>query len=253
MPTILTTEQSSGYSTAGNPWFAVTLGLVGLIVGYGIGTFNPSGTTTIAAAGDNPPVVQVPDAPAVPAEPTNFDPPTTDDDPVLGDENAQLTLVEFTDYQCPFCHRHFTETFAQIKSQYVDTGKIKYVVRDYPLSFHPNAEPAALASECADDQGEFWAMHDQLFETNPTWSNVADAAPLFKQYAADLGLNTATFNNCLDSKTHAGEVAQDMADGSASGVSGTPGFWLIGPDGEGQIISGAVPFATFKQAIDAML
>jgi protein-disulfide isomerase len=235
-------------STPNTPWFASTLALIGLIVGYTIangsnGIAIPSNPSAPIVAADN----TIP-APA----PTNDTPATTDDDPVLGESDAPITLIEFTDYQCPFCSRHFTETYGKIKSDYVDTGKVKLVVRDYPLSFHPHAQKTAEATECADDQGKFWEMHDKLFETQAAWSSAADIVPTLKQYAADLGLNAATFDSCLDGGTHAKEVAADMADGSAAGISGTPGFWILGPDDQSQLISGAYPYETFKAAFDGM-
>jgi protein-disulfide isomerase len=96
-------------------------------------------------------------------------------------------------------------------------------------------------------------MHDKLFANQATWSNLGDAKPTFKQYAAELKLNTSSFDTCLDSAKYKDEVQKDMADGIAAGINGTPGFWVVGADGKGQLISGAVPFATFKQAIDALL
>lgn len=99
-------------------------------------------------------------------------PPTVDDDAVKGDANAPVTIIEFTDYQCPFCSRHFEQTFGQIESEYIDTGKVKYVVRDFPLGFHPNAQKAAEAAECAGDQGRYWEMHDQLFSNQGEWSGL---------------------------------------------------------------------------------
>lgn len=89
---------------------------------------------------------------------------SNDDDPVLGDANAAVTMVEFSDYECPFCKRFYDDTLAQIKSTYIDTGKLKLVYRDYPLSFHPGAEPAAQAANCAGEQGKYWEMHDKIFE-----------------------------------------------------------------------------------------
>jgi protein-disulfide isomerase len=246
--TPVTTTESRPVS-ANNPWIPATTGLAGLIVGYMLASGMNGFAAPIANIPSNPdqPIAQVP------AAPTNETPPDTDDDPMLGDEDATITLVEFTDYQCPFCSRHFEQTHKQIVSEYVDTGKVKLVVRDFPLGFHPHAQKSAEATECADDQDKFWEMHDKLFETQGTWSGVADASSSFKQYAKDLGLNSATFDSCLDNGTHAQEVKDDMAAGSASGIDGTPGFWIIGPDGTGQKISGAYPFDTFKTAFDALL
>jgi len=222
------------------------------MLGYGLASFTGGGSVRIAA---QPSIPSAPDtvaqAPSVPE--TDYAAPTVDDDPFIGDPDATVTLIEFTDYQCPFCSRHYTQTYGQIKTEYVDTGKIKLVVRDYPLSFHPHAQKASEATECADDQDKFWEMHDKLFETQQTWSNAADASATFKQFAADLGLNAGTFDSCLDSGKYTAEVAKDLADGSAAGISGTPGFWVIGPDGQEKLISGAYPFSEFKTTIDAML
>ncbi len=236
-------------SSPNNPWFAISIGLMGIIVGFFIGTYsNPGvapGPQQVAVAPSAPTPPTPPPAPETPA--------TVDDDPIEGAKNAKVTVIEFTDFQCPFCSRHYTDTYGQIKKDYVDTGKIKYVVRDFPLSFHPNAEPAAIAAGCANDQGKFWEMHDKLFTNQATWSNMGDAKPTFKQYAADIKLDTAKFNSCLDNGEHKDEIQKDEADGIASGINGTPGFWVVGADGKGQLISGAVPYASFKQAIDALL
>lgn len=237
-----------------NPWFAVSMGLIGLIVGYILATgMNGFAATGLGGGGNNngAPIVDN-TAPPLPP-PTNDTPADPDDDPVLGKADAPITLIEFTDYQCPFCSRHFTQTYAQIKKEYIDTGKVKYVLRDFPLGFHPNAQKAAEASECADDQGKFWEMHDMLFNKQQEWSNLPSGVETFKKYAADLKLNAGTFNECLDSGKHQEETQKDMAAGSASGIDGTPGFWILGPDGQTQKISGAYPFETFKSAFDAML
>lgn len=185
-------------------------------------------------------------------EPT-YDPPTKDDDEVLGNARAKITLIEFGDYQCPFCQRHFEQTLPQIKENYIDTGKVKFVFRDFPLSFHPDAHKAAEAAECAGEQNKYWEMHDMLYETQGEWSTDNYATTTFKGYAKDLGLDTGDFNDCLDSGEMASEVDSDMADGTASGINGTPGFWIIGPNGQSKQISGAYPYQTFADAFDEML
>jgi len=236
-----------------NPWFASTIGLAGLIVGYvlasGVGGISmptlPSGGTTGGGAAS---------AAAAPTPaPSNDTPADADNDPFIGKADAPITLVEFTDYQCPFCARHFTNTYGQIKTNYVDTGKVKYVTRDYPLGFHKHAQKASEAAECATKQGKFAEMHDKLFSTQATWSPLADVIPTLKQYAKELKLNTSQFDTCLDSGEMASEVSADQADGAASGIDGTPGFWILGPDGQNQKISGAFPYATFQAAFDNML
>lgn len=237
-------------SPTNNPWFGATLALGGLIVGYVIAN-GMNGVAMPAAPAPSAPTVADNTVPM--PEPTNDTPADVDDDAFIGQADAPVTIIEFTDYQCPFCARHFTQTYGQIKQNYIDTGKVKYVSRDFPLSFHQFAQKASEAAECAEDQGKFWEMHDKLFETQAAWSGVADALPTFKQYAADLGLNTSTFDSCLDGGTHAQEVKDDMAAGSASGIDGTPGFWILGPDGQSQKISGAYPYETFAAAVDGML
>ncbi len=234
-------------NSTNTPWFAVSIGLLGLIVGYALSTGmgNP-----LVAGGNNPTPTPTPvanDPTPVPAG----DPADADDDEVMGNSSATVTLIEFTDYECPFCGRHFEQTVPSIIKDYVDTGKVKYVVRDFPLSFHPSAQKAAEATECAAEQDKFWEMHDKIFETQGAWG--ADAVASFKKYATELGLNASAFNTCLDTGAMAGEVSADLADGSAAGISGTPGFWIVSDDGASKNISGAYPFATFQAAFDEML
>ncbi len=238
-------------SSTNNPWFGATLALGGLIAGYVIANGMGASTAVIPSAPSIPTVAGDTNVPVPP--PTNDTPATPDDDPVLGEDDAPITMIEFTDYECPFCGRHYEQTYGQIKSEYIDTGKVKLVVRDYPLSFHPKAMKAAMAAECAGDQDMYFDMHSLLFANQATWSGLADAVPTFKQYAGQLGLNQSAFDTCLDSDTHKDEINKDLADGSASGISGTPGFWILGPDGQKQLISGAYPFETFKAAFDGML
>ena len=166
-----------------------------------------------------------------------------DDDAIKGKENAPVTMVEFSDYECPFCGRHFEQTYSQIIKEYVDTGKVKLVYRDFPLDFHPNAQKAAEAAECAGEQNKYWEMHDKLFENQQ-----ALGINNLKQYAKEIGLNTDKFNNCLDSGEMTSEVSKDIQDGQAVGISGTPGFII-----NGQLVSGAQPFSAFKQIIEQEL
>lgn len=239
-----------------NPWFASTVGLAGLIVGYVIatGVHGMPGVQMGGTVNPAPTVGADQQASVAPAAPET--PPTVlDTNPVLGKADAPVTFIEFTDFQCPFCQRHFQQTFGEIKTNYVDTGKIKYVTRHFPLSFHPNAQKASETAACAQDQNKFWEMHEKLFNTQGDWSGLdaAGAAAKFKDYAKELGLNASTFATCLDSGAKTAFVQADQAAGSAAGIDGTPGFWILGPDGKNQKISGAYPFATFQAAIDGML
>lgn len=166
-----------------------------------------------------------------------------DDDPFKGSDDAPVVIVEFSDYECPFCTRFYSQTLGQIESEYIDKGLVKFVYRDFPLGFHQNAQKAAEAANCAGKQDKYFEMHDLMFE-----DGVTGGVESFKIFAQTLGLNTNAFNKCLDSGETADEVKKDMADGQAAGVRGTPAFFI-----NGELISGAQPFSVFKQAIDAAL
>lgn len=166
-----------------------------------------------------------------------------DDDAVKGEASAPVTIIEFSDYECPFCGRYYEQTLPQIISEYVNNGKVKIVFRDFPLGFHSKAQKAGEAAECAGEQGKYWAMHDKLFD-NQGSLDVDD----LKTYAGEIGLNTAQFDTCLDSGKMADEIAKDMSDGQSYGVKGTPAFFI-----NGRFLSGAQPFSAFKQIIDEEL
>jgi len=165
------------------------------------------------------------------------------EDKIEGDPNAPITIVEFSDFECPFCSRFYSQTLIQLRTEYIDTGKVKLIYRDFPLSFHPEAQPAAEAAECANEQGKFKEYHDMIFENQ---SQIGDAT--YKRWAAELGLDTEQFNSCVDEGKYRAEVQADFAAGQAAGVSGTPTFFI-----NGQKIVGAQPFSVFQQIIDAEL
>lgn len=166
---------------------------------------------------------------------------------VKGDKDAKVTVVEFTDYQCPFCERYFTETYTQLEKDYIDTGKIRYIMRDLPLPFHPNAKPAALAARCAGEQDKYWEMHDVLFAKQSEWSE-GEPKEKFSGYAKDLGLNANQFASCFDDGKYNEAIDADAALASEVGASGTPTFMI-----NGEKIVGAQPLNVFKQAIDKAL
>lgn len=183
-----------------------------------------------------------------------------DDDPILGDKNAPVTIIEFSDYECPFCKRHFDSTHQELVKKYIDTGKAKLVFRDFPLSFHdPMASKEAIAATCARDQGgdkKYYEFHDEIFKRTSSNGNGLDDAKIQK-IASDLKLNINTFASCLSDTAKADEVKKDIADGSAAGASGTPTF-LIGKstsDGniDGDLLVGAQPFAAFQAVMDPLL
>ncbi len=167
--------------------------------------------------------------------------PVTNSDHILGDKNAKVTLIEFSDFQCSFCARH-NPTLDKILSDY--QGKVRLVFRHFPLTnIHPYAAKAAEASECANDQGKFWEMHDKLF-ANQDKLTVAD----LKQYAKDLGLNQSKFDGCLDSGKYTDQINKQSAEAQAAGITGTPGTFV-----GSELVKGAYPYETFKTLIDAQL
>ena len=201
------------------------------------------------------PSLQPTQAPSQPSAPQIFQ-VSVDDDPFKGDPDAPVTVVEFSDFQCPFCSRFFTQTLPALQENYINTGKIKLVYRDFPLdSLHPNARPAHIAAECADEQGKFWEYHDVLFENQGQWSRLssADLSSQLNQYATSMGLNSASFDSCLSSPSMADEVNADFLQAASYGATGTPTFF-IGNEKNGFIkLVGAQPFSAFQAAIDAQL
>lgn len=175
---------------------------------------------------------------------------SVDDDPALGEKKAPVTIVEFSDFQCPFCRSFWRDTLSLIKSNYIDTGKVRFVYRDFPLSFHPGSHVAAEAAECAEEQGKFWAMHDQIFheQDKKGQGTIQFSKTDVVRWAGQAGLNMGQFNQCLDSGKYQAEVDKDSADGSAAGVSGTPSFFI-----NGQVLVGAQPFSAFQQVIEEAL
>lgn len=208
----------------------------------GFASAQGAGTGTKTA--NNPtPSAQQPTQPSAlpPAGPVaEFNP---DEDHWIGAEDASVTLIEYSDFECPFCLRHLP-TLKQLLDEF--PNDVRLVYRHYPLTaIHPNAQKAAEASECVADMAgndAFWEFHDKVFEAQDTGLSLA----LFKQIAGDMGLNQGEFDNCLDSGEMAPKVAEDLATGNDSGVQGTPATFV-----NGSMVSGAVPFATLKSAIEA--
>ncbi|NUQ38133.1 MAG: thioredoxin domain-containing protein [Caldilineales bacterium] len=185
-----------------------------------------------------------------PTPDTDFEPEL---DLALGDPAAPVVIVEFSDYQCPFCLRHFQQTLPLIKRDYIDTGKVRYIFKDftptlYNPSYHPQAVLAALAAECAGAQGDYWPMHNKLFDEQDRWADQTAAAQVLKDFAAELTLDVAAFTACLDSEQFLAEIEADLEEGIAAGVQGTPGTFI-----NGLFVSGAQPYEVFVQVIEAEL
>lgn len=168
---------------------------------------------------------------------------SADDDPVKGSDGASVTIIEFSDFECSFCSRFYLQTLPQIEENYLQTGMVKFVYRDFPLAFHPHAQKAAEASECAQEQDKYWEYHDKLYNN----LNALDNESL-KQYAKDLGLDVTAFNECLDSGKMASEVENDFQDGKRYGITGTPTFFINGIK-----VVGARPYEVFEQMIEQEL
>lgn len=188
-----------------------------------------------------------------PFEPTDV---SIAESPVRGDRNAPVTLVEFTDYQCPYCKRHALVTVPQIIKDFVDSGKLKYVIREFPLTaIHPKAQKLSEAALCAGNQGKYWEMHDRFFSE----TGKPDPANLSADLGA-LGLNAEQFKECLDSGRYAKQVETDLADGVKLGVRGTPSFFIgkTNPASNRTVratrmLSGAQGYPTFQAEIEKVL
>src|SRR3989344_6920628 len=231
------TIKKSTYKTILVVLVAALLG-VSFVSGYIIGG---SGNTITGAAvqptAQQPTVTTTPSQPSQPSAPSPTVQVSADDDPVKGDPNAPVEIIEFSDFQCPFCSRWYSDALPQIQKEYIDTGKVKLVSRDFPLSsIHPQATPAAEAAECAKEQGKFWEFHDKIFQNQAAMNDAS-----YKQWAKDLGLNAQQFNDCVDNRKYKSEVEKDFQDGANAGVGGTPSFYINGVE-----LVGAQPFSAFK-------
>jgi protein-disulfide isomerase len=173
--------------------------------------------------------------------------PLRPDEAARGSASAPLTMVEFTDYQCPYCRRFQAEVWPRLKHDYVDTGKLRFIVRDLPLSFHAHAQPAAEAAHCAAEQGRFWPMHDALLASG---SDLSERG--LEHQAGALGLDVPRFEACVAAGRYAAVIARNAAEADALGLRGTPAF-LIGTvhEGElrGQAVMGAMPYGDFAAVI----
>jgi len=168
---------------------------------------------------------------------------SADDDPAKGSADAAVTIIEFSDFECPYSARFSTQTLPLIEENYIKTGKVIFVFRDFPLSFHQNAQKAAQAAACANEQGKFWEYHDKLFE-NQQFLDIAS----LKQYAQDLELDSEKFNNCLDSGKMTSEIRKDLRDAQNYGVTGTPSIFI-----NGILVKGAQPYSALRKIIEQEL
>jgi len=179
---------------------------------------------------------------------------SADDDPFLGNPNAKVTLIEFSDYQCPFCRKYWVETYPQVKKDFIDTGKIKYVFRDFPLNFHPGAPLAAVAGNCIREQKgneAYFEFHDIAFSEQAKQGSGTiqfGEAEVLEWASRITGINQAEFDKCYADPAQRAEVDADFADGAAAGVSGTPSFFI-----NGEMLVGAQPYSAIKASIEAAI
>jgi protein-disulfide isomerase len=178
-------------------------------------------------------------------------PSTTLEFNIVGRADAPVTIIEFSDLQCPYCARHALNTFPEIKRNYIDTGKVRYAARDFPLAMHPFALPAAVATRCAGEQGKFWEYRHAVFERQDELAT----AP-YDALAAELGLDVPRFVACRKDGAQLAAVLADVALAGSSGITSTPAFVvgrIVNGEFEGETFAGAKPYADFAARIDALL
>jgi protein-disulfide isomerase len=188
--------------------------------------------------------------PALPEQP--FERPAAPDVRAMGDPNAPIVLVEYSDFQCEFCASFVRDTKPQLEENYIKTGKLYFVYRDYPLDIHPGARQASAAANCAADQGSFWPMHDMLYNgaVEREWSagDAADQA-VFQGYARALKLDEGQFESCLDAtSSNEQRIQTDLAAGAQHFIQGTPTFLL-----NGNVVRGSHTYRVWQTLIDDRL
>ncbi|MBT5808300.1 thioredoxin domain-containing protein [Candidatus Uhrbacteria bacterium] len=234
-----------GFATA-----VLSIGTLGFIILGSCMLQGDCGVTGIAAAdsaGSGADTVKAADVAAAPAAAVAAGtiPVVTDGDYIRGDVNAPITIIEYSDFECPYCER-FHPTMEQVMEDYA--GQVRWVLRSFPLSFHPNAEDAGVAAECAGQQGKFWEMGDELFANR---ARLGD--DFYYETAAKLGLNAGTFTTCYEGDEARDKIQKQAQDGASAGVTGTPGSFIIDQDGNATPIKGALPYSSVAAAIDSML
>ncbi len=223
--------------------------LLGIGVGYLVWGLNQTAAPVEASLLENTPAAANPNAVGESsgaddiasqiADLPRYDVPVSEEDPSLGAEDAPIVLIEFADFECPFCQRHAQQTHARLLAEYGD--QIRFIYKDFPLSsLHPNAYSAALAGQCAHEQGKFWEYHDLLFS-----GRLGLGREAYDAYAEEAGLDLTAFAACLDEDRYAEAVQEDYDFALQLGVSSTPTFFV-----NGVAVVGAQDFALFAEIID---
>ena len=231
-------------------WLALSFTLVGLILGLVVtdSDFLKGGSASVLGDDVVKEVVVVEDADPEPTgfniDAFDFQSVSSDDDPIKGDPDAPITIVEFSDFECGYCQRFYQNTLPTIQEKYIDTGLVKLVYRDLPLSFHPSAMNAAQAAECVGLEGDeaYFEMHDLLFDNLSAWAGAADVNGTLTSLASQIGYDIAS---CLENGDTLDEVNLDRSAGQSYGLSGTPSFFI-----NGRKVVGAHPFDVFEAIIE---
>ncbi len=213
-----------------------------------VGTTEAAGDTTTAATTPIP----------IPEETYNGMPVgfTEEGFPYRGDPNAPITIIEYSDFQCPFCVRYFVQTEPAINDDYVRSGQVRVIFRDFPIvELHPNAPAAHVASLCVAEQGAipYWTMHEKLFQTQSEWSNALDPTPIFSRLAEESGVDMEAYEACVQADEKQALIDAALDEGRQAGVSGTPSFELVSPGGETYLLVGAQPYDAFTANLDALI
>ena len=185
--------------------------------------------------------------------PLSFSSLITSDTPLKGDPSAPITLIEFGDFQCPNCGRFARDTSPQIEASYVESGQVSMAFKHFTV-VGPDSKPAAMASQCANDQGMFWEFHDELYNNQGHENSGWASRDNLKQIASNMGLDKQSFDSCLDSNKYKSLVDSDLALAKQIDFTGTPSFLILKNDGsKPQALTGAYPFATFEKIFDDIL
>ena len=232
-----------------NPWFAVSIGLMGLILGFSIASF--TGGALGMRIPTNPSVPSVPNVPADANQPVESPvPEVTAEDHIRGSINAKAVVIEYLDFECPFCHRN-AATMKTVMDTY--GADVAHVVRHFPLEFHPAAMPYARASECVASlggEGAFWKFYDAVFNSGDSEVDVTKLPTIAK----NIGVNSAKFDECLKGTEFDAKIQAQQQGGVAAGINGTPGLAVVNNSTKAQTrLPGAVPFSDFQAAIDPIV
>lgn len=167
----------------------------------------------------------------------------------LGSDSAPLTVTEYADYECPACQQWFTVQFPTIEQRLIQTGKVRWRYRDFPLDMHQNSRPAAHAAACADEQGKYWAMSQKIYSWQPDWTTKSDPTGIFRDYARALGMDVAKYDDCMETARYAGRIQAGRNEGATLGVGSTPTFVINGRMYPG---GGAVHYDMLKAMLDSL-